>query len=142
MITKDYIAEFKELRTYDIIKKGFDNNQVECMLLGEGTYAMSWLPISSTTDPSAVIIGLHILTSENIVLNNKINEAFNNIDINANNVCLLLDYIRTYLNYCKDESVLIFDYKKVLEKINRKEENFKNMICYKNFKRQIDSILE
>jgi len=81
MIDKKYIDEFKKTKIYSLIKKSVEQQQIGKMLQGQGKYSMSFLPISTSTDTSLIITGLHILLSENIILNSDINNAFNTIVI-------------------------------------------------------------
>ncbi len=139
MLDQEYIQEFRESDTFELIKKGVERNQIRQILLGEGIYSMSWFPIPAPTDPSLVIIALHILVNENLVSNKKINEVLNSIDIE--NVCLLLDYIKTYLIYRSVEKVLIIDYDKLYNKIKEKESFYMGLFCYNKIDNDIKEII-
>lgn len=133
MIDKEYLAHFKESYIYSMIKNGVKKKHLKDVLLGERGYGMQFLPIVPLTVPSKVIITLHLLVEEKIVTNKEINYAFQCIEINRSNVCLLLDYIKTYLSYRKLESTLEINYKVIFEKIIKNENQYKDLSCYKNF---------
>ncbi|WP_455592187.1 hypothetical protein [Bacteroides sp.] len=133
MIDKEYLKNFKESYIYSMIKDGVKKKHLKDVLLGEGEYGMPFLPIAPLTVPSKVIITLHLLVEEKVVTNKEINYAFQCIEINKNNVCLLLDYIKTYLSYRKLESILEINYKIIFERIIKNENQYKDLSCYNNF---------
>lgn len=142
MIDKDYLSDFKKSDTYLMLKKGIIKRQLKEVLLGEGEYGMPYLPIVPLTDTSMVIIALHLLAIENKVTNEEINNAFDTIKINRENVCLLLDYIETYLLYRKLESILKIDYQNLFERIIKDEDQYKNLDCYNGFVLRVYKAIE
>lgn len=142
MIDKEYLAHFKESYIYSMIKNGVKKKHLKEVLLGEGEYGMPYLPIVPLTDTSLVIIALHLLAIENKVTNEEINNAFDTIKINRENVCLLLDYIETYLLYRKLESILKIDYQNLFERIIKDEDQYKNLDCYNGFVLRVYKAIE
>lgn len=130
MMNEENLVKFKKTTTFSKIANGVKSGQLKEVILGLGTYAMSLLPISTSTDSGLVITALHILIKEKITTNKDLNIALDSIVIEKQNVCLLLDYVLSYLLYRKSYSVVEFDYNNIIKKIIINEEYYKDLTCY------------
>lgn len=130
MMNEEDLAKFKKTTTFLKIENGVKNGQLKEVLLGIGTYAMSLLPISTSTDSGLVITALHILIKEKIITNKEVSIVLDSIEIKKQNVCLLLDYILSYLLYRKSDSVIELDYNNIIKRITINEELYKDLTCY------------
>lgn len=130
MMNEEDLAKFKKTTTFLKIANGVKNGQLKEVLLGIGTYAMSLLPISTSTDSGLVITALHILIKEKIITNKEVSIVLDSIEIKKQNVCLLLDYILSYLLYRKSDSVIELDYNNIIKRITINEELYKDLTCY------------
>lgn len=130
MMNEEDLAKFKKTTTFLKIENGVKNGQLKEVLLGIGAYAMSLLPISTSTDSGLVITALHILIKEKIITNKEVNIVLDSIEIKKQNVCLLLDYILSYLLYRKSDSVIELDYNNIIKRITINEELYKDLTCY------------
>lgn len=128
MMNEEDLAKFKKTTTFLKIENGVKNGQLKEVLLGIGAYAMSLLPISTSTDSGLVITALHILIKEKIITNKEVNIVLDSIEIKKQNVCLLLDL--SYLLYRKSDSVIELDYNNIIKRITINEELYKDLTCY------------
>ncbi len=132
MITFEYISSFKKTNTYKIICEGVLNNNIEDLLLGEDPYTLSYSTDSVKTIPSQVLIGIHILILDSKISNERVNEAFRNLLITRKSVCLILDYIDTYLIYKSDNKAIKLEYDQKFKEIIEKKDDYIKMDCFKN----------
>lgn len=132
MISTDYISTFKKTVTYKLINDGVLKQDLQNVLLGNTPYRIAAQNEYIDTIPSQVIIGLHILITENKTTNQLINETLKSIPVTEKTICLLLDYIDTYLTYKESESELRIDYKYLLANIEEYKNKFVNLPCLSN----------
>ncbi len=133
MIPADYINTFKNTRTFQLIQEGLQKNELADVLVGTNPYKITSQNELLDTVPSQVIIGLHILITENKITNELIDSTLKSILINEKTICLLLDYIDTYLIYKVDESAIKIDYAHLLANIEGQKSKFEDLACVSSF---------
>ncbi len=139
MIPIDYIKSFKETHTYQLINDGILNGDIQRVLLGNTPYGITSQNEPNRTIPSQIIIGLHILITENKTDNYSINNALKSIPITEKTICILLDYIDTYLTYKIGENILKLDFKDLLSSVEIQRYKFNQQKCVSHLLASIES---
>lgn len=141
MITQEYITSFKETQTFNIISEGFKQGDIERILLGQYPYRITSQYEMEDTIPSQVLLCMHILIKEGKLLSKDVNETLCKIPITPKIVCLLLGYLDAYMIYQKEHHEIRLDYRSLLERFKKKENEYQELPCFRNLMCSIKSNL-
>ncbi len=138
MITKKYLDTFKKTAPFNIISKGLLKGDIEKVILGKNNYKITSKFEMEDTIPSQVLICMHILIIENKLTSEKINKVFNRITLNSKNICLILIYIDSYINYSRSHNELKLDYLKLLNHAKESKNKYQLLPCFNNLMLKIE----
>lgn len=138
MIDQQYIISFKQTSSFKIISKGLLKGDIEKVILGKNHYKITSKFEMEDTIPSQVLICIHILIIENKLTSEKINKVFNRITINSKNICLILNYIDSYINYSHSHNALKLDCLRLYNHAKESKNKYQLLPCFNNLMLKIE----
>lgn len=144
MITNEYIDEFKTTNTFLVLKNGLTKGAFDSVLQGKDGYRITNQFDNSilNTVPSQVLITAHILVIQNELNPSEFSEAFENLELNSETLCLILEYVLCFKRYMIDHSEISIDLNTNLLKVQKFAESLESTppYCYKVLIEKISAI--